>query len=123
MVDRDPGAFFQSAYWIAEPGSLPIPAQLAAFGGSHAGLTFGSFGFASQGEAVVPGLPAGLPITLPAGLWTHGLASGVALSPLPGALAVLSRGGLTGPPARPPCAPAGPPPPAPPPPPPYPRPA
>ena len=107
IVDRDPGAFFQFAYWIAEHGSLPIPAQLAAFGGSHAGLTFGSFGFAGQGEAVVPGLPAGLPITLAAGLWTHGLAGGVALSPLLGALAVLSVGGLTGRLAGPQWAPAG----------------
>ena len=107
IVDRDPGAFFQFAYWIAEHGSLPIPAQLAAFGGSHAGLTFGSFGFAGQGAAVVPGLPAGLPITLAAGLWTHGLAGGVALSPLLGALAVLSVGGLTGRLAGPQWAPAG----------------
>jgi hypothetical protein len=107
IVDRDPGAFFQFAYWIAERGSLPIPAQLAAFGGSHAGLTFGSFGFAGQGDAVVPGLPSGLPITLAAGLWTHGLAGGVALSPLLGALAVLSVGGLTGRLAGPKWAPAG----------------
>src|SRR5215471_14219923 len=107
IVDRDPGAFFQFAYWIAEHGSLPIPDQLAAFGGSHAGLTFGSFGFAAQGDAVVPGLPAGLPITLAAGLWTHGLAGGVARSPLIGALAVLSVGGLTGRLAGPQWAPAG----------------
>jgi hypothetical protein len=107
IVDRDPGAFFQFAYWIAEHGSLPIPDQLAAFGGSHAGLTFGSFGFAGQGDAVVPGLQAGLPITLAAGLWTHGLAGGVALSPLLGALAVLSVGGLTGRLAGPQWAPAG----------------
>jgi hypothetical protein len=107
IVDRDPGAFFQYAYWIAEHGSLPIPAQLAAFGGSHAGLSFGSFGFAGQGDAVVPALPAGLPITLAAGLWTHGLAGGVALSPLLGALAVLSVGGLTGRLAGPQWAPAG----------------
>src|SRR5215831_14708771 len=107
IVDRDPGAFFQFAYWLAEHGSLPIPAQLAAFGGSHPGLTFGSFGFVGQGDAVVPGLPAGLPITLAAGLWTHGLAGGVALSPLIGALAVLSVGGLTGRLAGPQWAPAG----------------
>ena len=55
----------------------------------------------------MPGLPAGLPITLAAGLWTHGLAGGVALSPLLGALAVLSVGGLTGRLAGPQWAPAG----------------
>src|SRR6266516_5846106 len=96
IVDRAPGAFFHFGYWIAQHGSLPIPTQLAAFGGSHPGLTFSSFGFISHAGAVAPGLAAGLPITLAAGLWTHGLAGGVALSPLLGALAVLSVGGLTG---------------------------
>jgi hypothetical protein len=107
IVDRAPGAFFQFGYWIAQHGSLPIPTQLAAFGGSHPGLTFSSFGFISHAGAVAPGLAAGLPITLAAGLWTHGLAGGVALSPLLGALAVLSVGGLTGRLAGPQWAPAG----------------
>jgi hypothetical protein len=107
IVDRAPGAFFQFGYWIAQHGSLPIPTQLAAFGGSHPGLTFSSFGFVSHAGAIAPGLAAGLPITLAAGLWTHGLAGGVALSPLLGALAVLSVGGLTGRLAGPQWAPAG----------------
>jgi hypothetical protein len=107
IVDRAPGAFFQFGYWIAQHGSLPIPTQLAAFGGGHPGLTFSSFGFASHAGAIAPGLAAGLPITLAAGLWTHGLAGGVALSPLLGALAVLSVGGLTGRLAGPQWAPAG----------------
>jgi hypothetical protein len=107
IVDRDPGAFFQFGFWIAEHGSLPIPAQLAAFGGSHPGPSFSSFGFIGHAGAVVPGLAAGLPITLAAGLWTHGLAGGVAISPLLGALAVLSVGGLTGRLAGPQWAPAG----------------
>ncbi len=107
IVDRAPGAFFQFGYWIAQHGSLPIPTQLAAFGGSHPGLTFSSFGFISHAGAVAPGLAAGLPITLAAGLWTHGLAGGVALSPVLGALAVLSVGGLTGRLAGPQWAPAG----------------
>jgi hypothetical protein len=106
-VDRAPGAFFQFGYWIAQHGSLPIPTELAAFGGSHPGLTFSSFGFISHAGAIAPGLAAGLPITLAAGLWTHGLAGGVALSPLLGALAVLSVGGLTGRLAGPQWAPAG----------------
>ncbi len=107
IVDRAPGAFFQYGYWIAEHGSLPIPPQLAAFGGSHPGLTFSSFGFVSHAGAVVPQMAAGLPITLAAGLWTHGLAGGVAMSPLLGALAVLSVGGLTGRLAGPKWAPVG----------------
>jgi hypothetical protein len=107
IVDRAPGAFFQFGYWIAQHGSLPIPTELAAFGGSHPGLTFSSFGFISHAGAIAPGLAAGLPITLAAGLWTHGLAGGVALSPLLGALAVLSVGGLSGRLAGPQWAPAG----------------
>ena len=107
IVDRNPGVYFQYGFWIAEHGSLPIPPQLAAFGGSHPGLTFSSFGFISQAGAVVPQLLAGLPITLGAGLWTHGLAGGAAISPLLGAFAVLSVGGLTGRLAGPQWAPAG----------------
>ena len=107
IVDRSPGVFFQYGFWIAEHGSLPIPPQLAAFGGSHPGLTFSSFGFISHGGAVVPAQAAGLPIALAAGLWTHGLPGGAALSPLLGALAVLSVGGLTGRLAGPRWAPAG----------------
>ena len=107
IVDRSPGVFFQYGFWIAEHGSLPIPPQLAAFGGSHPGLTFSSFGFISHAGAVVPAQAAGLPIALAAGLWTHGLPGGAALSPLLGALAVLSVGGLTGRLAGPRWAPAG----------------
>ena len=107
IVDRSPGVFFQYGFWIAEHGSLPIPPQLAAFGGSHPGLTFSSFGFISHAGAVVPAQLAGLPITLAAGLWTHGLPGGAAISPLLGALAVLSVGGLTGRLAGPQWAPAG----------------
>jgi hypothetical protein len=107
IVIRDPGAFFQFGYWIAEHGSLPIPASLAAFGGSHPGLTFSSFGFVGHGGTVVPRLAAGLPIVLAAGLWAHGLPGAAAVSPLLGAFAVLTVGGLTGRLAGPRWAPAG----------------
>jgi hypothetical protein len=107
IVIRDPGAFFQFGYWIAEHGSLPIPASLEAFGGSHPGLTFSSFGFVGHGGTVVPRLAAGLPIMLAAGLWAHGLPGGAAISPLLGAFAVLTVGGLTGRLAGPRWAPAG----------------
>ena len=69
IVSRDPGAFAQFAYWIADHGSLPIPTSAAAFGGAHPGLTFASFGFATHGGSVVPGLAPGLPIVLAAGMW------------------------------------------------------
>ncbi len=107
ITDRDPGAYLQAGYWIAEHGSLPIPASLAAFGGAHPGLSFANFGFASHAGAVVPRLTAELPIVLAAGLWTHGLPGAVLVGPVLGALAVLSVGGLTGRLAGPQWAPAG----------------
>lgn len=107
IVSRDPGAYAQVAYWIADHGVLPIPASLAAFGGAHPGLTFASFGFASHGTAVVPGVTAGLPIVLAAGMWVHGVTGASVMSPLLGAFAILAVGGLTGRLAGPQWAPAG----------------
>ncbi len=107
IVSRDPGAYAQLAYWIADHGVLPIPASLSAFGGAHPGLSFASFGFTSHGTAVVPGLTTGLPIVLAAGMWVHGVSGATVMSPLLGALAVLSVGGLTGRLAGPQWAPAG----------------
>ena len=107
IVIRDPGAYAQIAYWIADHGVLPIPASLAAFGGAHPGLAFSSFGFTGHGASVVPGLPSGLPIVLSAGMWVHGVTGAAAMSPLLGALAVLAVGGLTGRLAGPQWAPAG----------------
>ncbi len=107
LTGRTPGAYFQFSYWIAEHGSLPIPASLTAFGGSHAGLSFASFAFTSQGSAVIPQLMAGLPMTIAAGLWAHGVAGGAVVSPLLGGCGVLTVGGLTGRLAGPRWAPAG----------------
>jgi hypothetical protein len=107
IVNRDPGAYVQVAYWIANHGQLPIPSSAAAFGGSHPGLTFGSFGFAGHNGDVVPGLTVGLPIILALGVWAHGVTGAAALSPLIGALAILAVGGLTARLAGPQWAPAG----------------
>jgi hypothetical protein len=107
IVSRDPGAFAQFAYWIADHGSLPIPTSAAAFGGAHPGLTFASFGFAAHSGAVVPGLAPGLPIVLAAGMWAHGVSGAIALSPVIGALAILAVAGLTARLAGPQWAPAG----------------
>jgi hypothetical protein len=107
FTDREPGAYLQVGYWIAEHGLLPIPASLAPFGGAHHGLTLASFGFTSHAGAVVPRLTAELPIVLAAGLWAHGLPGVVWVPPVLGGLAVLSVGGLTGRLAGPHWAPAG----------------
>jgi len=107
IVLRDPGAYLQTGYWIAQHGSLPIPQSLAAFGGAHPGLTFSSTGFSAHGTAVVPGLMSGLPLLLAGAFWVHGTSAAAAMGPILGAAAVLAFGGLVGRLAGPQWAPAG----------------
>jgi hypothetical protein len=107
IVLRDPGAYLQTGYWIAQHGSLPIPQSLAAFGGVHPGLAFSSTGFSAHGTSVVPGLMSGLPLLLAAAFWVHGIPAAAAMGPLLGGLAVLAFGGLVGRLAGPRWAPAG----------------
>ncbi len=96
ILVRQPGVFTQLGYWIAQHGQLPIPTPPAAFGGSHPGLTFASYGLAAHGAAVSPWQLPGLPIVLAAGAWMHGLGGMTAVSPVLGAFAVLAAAGLTG---------------------------
>jgi hypothetical protein len=107
IVLRDPGAYLQTGYWIAQHGSLPIPQSLAAFGGPHPGLAFSSTGFFADGTSVVPGVMSGLPLVLAGAFWVHGTAAAAAMGPILGGLAVLAFGGLTGRLAGPRWAPAG----------------
>ena len=96
IVSRTPAVSFQTGYWIAQHGSLPITAPLTAFGRSPAALHLASIGFYQDGHAVVPAVTAGLPMLLTAGFWTSGVAGGAVLGPVIGGLAVLSFGGLVG---------------------------
>jgi hypothetical protein len=96
IVLRSPGAVFQLGYWIADHGALPIPQSLAAFGGSHPGLTFASTGFATHGSGLLPEFMPGLPILLAGGWWAGGMSAAAVVSPVLGALAVFSFGGLVG---------------------------
>jgi hypothetical protein len=107
IVLRDPGAYLQTGYWIAQHGSLPIPQSLASFGGAHPGLGFSSTGFFTRGTSVVPGLMSGLPLMLAGAFWVHGLPAAAAMGPILGGLAVLAFGGLVGRLAGLPWAPAG----------------
>ena len=107
IVLRGGGAYLQTGYWIAQHGSLPIPQSLAAFGGSHPGLTFSSAGFFAQGSSVVPASMAGLPMLLAGAFWVHGISAATALGPVIGGFAILAFGGLTGRLAGPRWAPAG----------------
>jgi hypothetical protein len=96
IVLRDPGAYLQTGYWLAQHGSLPIPGAIAAFGGAHPGLAFASTGFLASGTSVVPGLLSGLPLLLAGAFWVHGTAAAAAMGPILGGLAVLAFGGLAG---------------------------
>lgn len=94
IVMRDPASYMQFGYWIAHHGSLPIPQHLAAFGGMHTGLDFGSPAFYQVGRSVVPQFMAGLPMVLGAGYWIGGVGGALLAAPLLGAFGVLTFGGL-----------------------------
>ncbi len=94
IVRRDPATYLQFAYWIAHHGSLPVPQPRSAFGGGVPGLGFQSLGFYAHGTALVPQFMAGLPMTLAAAVWVHGIQLAVLAAPVIGACAVLTFGGL-----------------------------
>jgi hypothetical protein len=96
IATRTPGAAFQTGYWLAQHGSLPIPVSLSAFGGAHPGLQFSSTGFLTAGHSVVPAVSAGLPMLLAGGFWTSGIGGGAVVLPVLGGLAVFTFGGLVG---------------------------
>jgi hypothetical protein len=96
IVTRQPGALFQAGYWIAGHGSLPIPESLHDFGGAHPGLTFASTGLAATHGGLAPQFPPGQAIVAAGGWWIHGMTTAALISPVLGALAVLTFGGLAG---------------------------
>jgi hypothetical protein len=94
IVQRDPASYIQFGSWIARHGSLPIPQDAAAFGGSHGVLSFYSPAFDPLGHAIVPQFMAGLPITLAGAFWAGGTGLAVAAGAVLGACGVLTLGGL-----------------------------
>jgi hypothetical protein len=94
IVTRDPASYIQFANWIAHHGSLPIPQDRAAFGGTHHVLGFGSWAYYQVGSTVVPQFMAGLPMLLAPAFWAGGTGAAVAMGALFGAAAVLTFGGL-----------------------------
>ena len=95
IVMRDPASYFQFAEWISRHGSLPIPQDRAAFGGTHSGLQFGSFAYYQVGNTVVPQFMAGLPMVLAGAMWAGGANAALLAAPVLGAAALLTFGGLT----------------------------
>jgi hypothetical protein len=96
IVLGDPATYLQVAYWIAHHGSLPVPNSRAAFGGRPAGLGFASTGYYLRGSGIVPQFMTGTPLVLAAAIWLDGVPAALVITPLIGACAVLSFGGLAG---------------------------
>jgi hypothetical protein len=94
IVTRDPASYVNFGYWIAHHGSLPIPQDSAAFGGTHHVLRFDGFAYYQVGSTVVPQFMAGLPMVLAGAFWIGGVNAAAAAAPLLGACAVLTFGGL-----------------------------
>ncbi len=94
IINRDPASYIQFAAWISHHGSLPIPQDNRAFGGTNSVLSFNSPAFYQVGRTIVPQFMAGLPMVLAAGFWIGGVNAAVAMGPILGALAVLTFGGL-----------------------------
>jgi hypothetical protein len=107
IVLRDAGTYLQAGYWIAQHGVLPIPQQLAAFGGAHSGLTFASNGFLSRGGSLFPAVAPGMPMLLAAGFWAHGVVGAEAVGPILGGMAALGFAGMAARLVGPQWAPAG----------------
>jgi hypothetical protein len=96
IVLGDPATYLQTAAWIARHGSLPIPYSADAFGGTHPGLTFASASYLPSGSGLSPAVMAGTPLVLAAAIWLAGVPGALVITPLTGACAVLSFGGLAG---------------------------
>jgi hypothetical protein len=93
---RDPATYLQVGYWLAHHGSLPIPDSIAAFGGSHPGLSFASVNYYPVGTGIVPQFMTGMPVVLAGVIWLGGVPAALVVTPLIGGCAVLSFGGLAG---------------------------
>jgi hypothetical protein len=96
IYQRDPATYLQVGYWIAHHGSLPIPQSLAAFGGSHPGLSFASMNYYPRGTGIAPQFMTGFPVVVAGAVWLGGIPAALVLTPLIGGCAILSFGGLAG---------------------------
>jgi hypothetical protein len=91
---RDPATYLQVGYWIAHHGYLPIPDNVAAFGGPHPGLSFASSNYYPRGSGIVPQFMTGMPLVLAAAIWIGGIPAALVVTPVIGGCAILSFGGL-----------------------------
>jgi hypothetical protein len=93
ILRRDPGAYAQIGYYLAEHGRLTYHIPADAFGGTT-GLSYASPGFYQSGDQVVPQFMTGWPTVLAAAKWYGGWPAIFALPAVVGGCAVVAVGGL-----------------------------
>ncbi|MDX6285641.1 MAG: hypothetical protein QOG53_1126 [Frankiales bacterium] len=95
VVRRDPGVYAQTADWLSDHGSLPIPAHADAFG-DVAGLTYSSPGFYQQGNPpeLTPQFMTGTALAMTPAGWANGLRGITHANAIIGAFALLAVAGL-----------------------------
>ena len=94
LVASDPGVYLQYGYWIAEHGTVRIPASQSAFGAAASSLDFATTGFSLSGGSLTPAYLPGLPLVLAGGTWLGGLGGALLMPAVLGGCAVLSFAGL-----------------------------
>lgn len=94
VLRRDPGAYANTAHWIAEHGSRHVPVDWAAFGGRDDALAAGSPAYYPAGDQVVPQFFSGAPMAFAAGEWVGGVRALLLVPALLGALGLLAFAGL-----------------------------
>lgn len=94
LVERDPAAYVQFGWWLAEHGGLPVDQHREAFGGGVPGLSWNSPAFYQVGTAIWPQFMVGLPTVLAAASWVGGVGGMLVTNAVVGSLSVLAFGGL-----------------------------
>ncbi len=89
---------WSSSSATGSPGTArcPSPSRCADFGGAHPGLAFASTSLAATHGGLTPQFAPGLALLGAGGWWIHGMTTAALASPVLGALAVLTFGGLAG---------------------------
>ena len=91
----DPSVYLQYGYWIAEHGTVHVPASSALFGAS-AGVDFATPGSTVSGDSLTPLAMPGLPLVLAGGMWLGGIGGALLMPAVLGGCALLSFAGLVG---------------------------
>ncbi|MDT0331618.1 hypothetical protein [Nocardiopsis lambiniae] len=95
VIRRDPASYAMYTVWIAENGYLPIPQQRDLIAGNDPALSYQSLAHYERGDAIWPQFMAGAPLITAIGYWIGGLDGMLVVTPILGALGVLTFAGLT----------------------------